>query len=133
MLGASRSAAAPFIVTELDQDTGALLARNPWNATSPIGSPSPISAAARPWTGDRTEFLGRNGTLDHPAALERGARLSGRSGPASIRVRRCRPCSSRPGRPRGDRVLPRPDGQRREARALVRRYRAADPEPCCER
>ena len=32
VLGASRRAAAPFIVTESDPDTGALLARNVWNA-----------------------------------------------------------------------------------------------------
>ena len=31
MLGASRGAAAPHIVTELEPGTGALLARNPWN------------------------------------------------------------------------------------------------------
>ena len=30
--------------------------------------------------GDRTEFLGRNGTPDHPALLERGDRPSGRVG-----------------------------------------------------
>ena len=31
VLGASRGATAPFVVTEIDPETGALLARNPWN------------------------------------------------------------------------------------------------------
>ena len=31
-------------------------------------------------TADRTEFFGRNGALERPAALERGAQLSGKVG-----------------------------------------------------
>ena len=33
VLGPSRTAAAPFIVTEVEPETGALFARNPWNPT----------------------------------------------------------------------------------------------------
>ena len=32
VLGASRSASAPFVVTEIDTETGAMLARNAWNS-----------------------------------------------------------------------------------------------------
>ena len=74
VLGPSRSASAPFIVTEIDRETGALFARNPWNAA--FGSRVAfVDLAGRQtaWTGDRREFLGRNGTLNNPAALARGA------------------------------------------------------------
>src|SRR5271165_1026213 len=70
VLGPSRSAAAPFIVTEIEPETGALLARNPWNTA--FGSRvafADLAGRQTTWTGDRREFLGRNGTLDNPAAL----------------------------------------------------------------
>jgi cyclic beta-1,2-glucan synthetase len=70
VLGASRSLSAPFVVTEIDPETGAMFARNSWNidfghrvAFADLGGRHVA------WTGDRTEFLGRNGTLDQPAAL----------------------------------------------------------------
>jgi cyclic beta-1,2-glucan synthetase len=128
VLGASRSAQAPFVVTEVDPDTGALLARNAWNvdfgnrvAFAHLGG-GPIS-----WTGDRTEFLGRNGTLDHPAALEGGEALSGRVGPG---LDPCAAIQTVVGLPPGGRsevvfLLGQTAGPD-EARALVTRYRAVD-------
>jgi cyclic beta-1,2-glucan synthetase len=81
VLGVSRSDSAPFIVTGIDPATGAMLARNPWNVDfgGRVGF-ADLGGAQTAWTGDRTEFLGRNGTLEQPAGLERGGRLSGRVG-----------------------------------------------------
>jgi cyclic beta-1,2-glucan synthetase len=81
VLAASREAAAPFIVTEIDAETGAMLARNPWNTG--FGDRvafADLAGRQHTWTGDRTEFLGRNGTLDRPAALAGGAPLANRVG-----------------------------------------------------
>jgi cyclic beta-1,2-glucan synthetase len=81
VLGVSRTATAPFVVTAIDPGTGAIVARNAWNgefadrvAFAALGG-RPTSATA-----DRLEFLGRNACLDRPAALERGAKLSGTTG-----------------------------------------------------
>ena len=73
----SRGAASPFIVTAIDPATGALLARNPWNIE--FGSRvafADLAGRQSAWTGDRREFIGRNGTLGQPAALAVGAELS---------------------------------------------------------
>jgi cyclic beta-1,2-glucan synthetase len=81
VLAAAREASAPFIVTEIDAETGALLARNNWRTE--LGDRiafADLAGEQVAWTGDRTELLGRNGTLDHPAALEGGAPLSNRVG-----------------------------------------------------
>jgi len=81
VLGASRSRSAPFVVTNLDSETGAILARNPWNEEfAERVAFADLGGRQTAWTADRTEFLGRNGTLDRPAALARGAVLSKRVG-----------------------------------------------------
>jgi cyclic beta-1,2-glucan synthetase len=81
VLGTSRPSSAPFVATGIDPETGAMLARNHWSAE--YGSRvafADLAGRQVAWTGDRTEFLGRNGTLDHPVALERGTQLSSRVG-----------------------------------------------------
>jgi cyclic beta-1,2-glucan synthetase len=81
VLAASREASAPFISTEVDPVTGAMFARNPWR-TEFRNRVAFADLAGRhmSWTGDRKEFLGRNGTLDHPAALANGDPLSNHVG-----------------------------------------------------
>ncbi|MEO7158309.1 MAG: glucoamylase family protein [Vicinamibacterales bacterium] len=81
VLGASRGGAAPFVVTEIDPDTHAMLAQNHWSAG--FGTRvafADLGGRQRSWTGDRKEFLGRNGTLDQPAALAIGRTLTNRVG-----------------------------------------------------
>ena len=81
VLGSSRSASAPYLITELDSKTGAVFARSAWGGEFG-GRIAFLDLGGRQTsvTGDRTEFLGRNGTLDRPAALERGGPLSGKVG-----------------------------------------------------
>ncbi|MES1167028.1 MAG: hypothetical protein ABUL68_03410, partial [Pseudomonadota bacterium] len=69
------------VQTEVDLRTGALLARNPYNTgfADRIAFVD-VSDGTRTVTGDRKEFIGRNGTLARPAALKR-TRLSGKVGP----------------------------------------------------
>jgi cellobiose phosphorylase len=80
VLGDLRSKTAMQVVTEIDPKTGAIFARNPYHSEF-AGRTAFFDAgeATRSVTGDRTEFLGRNGGLGRPAAMTR-ARLSGRVG-----------------------------------------------------
>ena len=128
VLGTSRGAGAPFVVTEIDAATGALLARNAWNGEHGHRIAfADLGGRQTGWTGDRTELLGRNGTLGRPAALVRGDRLSGRVGAGLD------PCGAlqtvielAPGA-RAEVVFLLGQGDGAEAaRALVERYRAAD-------
>ncbi len=81
VLGPSRTTAQPFIVTELDQDTGALFATNKWsNDFGGRVAFLDLGGQQSEATGERTGFIGRNGTLASPLALTGGAALSGRLG-----------------------------------------------------
>ena len=91
VLGSSRSASAPYIVTEVDQQSGALFARSAWN--SEFGGRiafADLAGKQTSYTGDRTEFLGRNGTPERPAGLELGRRFLEKLAPGLILARRCR-------------------------------------------
>jgi cyclic beta-1,2-glucan glucanotransferase len=81
VLGNSRSAVSPYVITELDQLTGALFARSAWEGTfTGRVAFADLGGRQTAWTSDRREFLGRNGVLGQPVALERGERLSGKVG-----------------------------------------------------
>jgi cellobiose phosphorylase len=70
------------VITEIDAKSGALLARNSYNTEFPDRVAFfDVDDPARSVSGDRTEFLGRNGALDNPAAMAR-MRLSGKVGAA---------------------------------------------------
>ena len=82
VLGDLRAKSAMHVTTEIDPNHGALYARNPyhgefsdWVAFFDLDEPT------RTVSGDRTEFLGRNGTPGDPAALHR-THLSGKVGAA---------------------------------------------------
>ncbi len=80
-LGASREVSAPHVATKLDPATGAVLASSRWN---PVYADrvafADLGGRQSAWTGDRREFIGRNGGLSSPFALRERAPLSGRLG-----------------------------------------------------
>ncbi len=80
VLGELRQKNLLHVQTELDPKSGALLASNPYNTEFPDRIAFiDVNDATRTYTGDRREFLGRNGHPASPAALKR-MRLSGKSG-----------------------------------------------------
>jgi len=80
VLGDLRGKTAMHVVTEVAPSSGALLARNAYSTE--FGERTAffdVDDPGRTVCGDRTEFLGRNGSLAAPAALAR-TRLSGHVG-----------------------------------------------------
>ncbi|HEX6212456.1 MAG TPA: carbohydrate-binding protein, partial [Methylomirabilota bacterium] len=79
-LGPPRAGERRFVVTEIDETTGAILARNAYNTEfADRVAFWHATERAQAHTCDRAEFIGRNRTLSGPAALLRD-RLTGRCG-----------------------------------------------------
>lgn len=80
VLGELRPKTQMHVVTEIDSKCGALVARNHYSIEhSDRIAFFDVSDTSRSLTGDRTEFIGRNGNLSKPAAMSR-IRLSGKLG-----------------------------------------------------
>ncbi|MDP1768143.1 MAG: cyclic beta 1-2 glucan synthetase, partial [Nitrospirota bacterium] len=80
VLGDLRPKSAMHVVTELDAKSGAIFARNPYHPE--FGGKMAffdVQETARTISGDRTEFIGRNGSLRNPAAMASSG-LSGNVG-----------------------------------------------------
>ena len=128
VLGVERSSSTAFVVTSIDPATGAMFARNAWNEEfADRVAFADLGGRQISWTGDRLEFLGRNASLDHPASLERGDELSGKTGAGLD------PCAAlqtkvelEPGERAEVLFLLGQGDSREEARSLVERYRKMD-------
>jgi cyclic beta-1,2-glucan synthetase len=80
VLGDLRAKSAMHVSTAIDPGSGALLARNPFNAEfAERVAFLDVDDPTRRVSGDRAEFIGRNRSLRNPAALGR-SRLSGTVG-----------------------------------------------------
>jgi cyclic beta-1,2-glucan synthetase len=81
LMGPPRGLMTPTVITSLDEGTQAIFARNPWSVA--FGAQvafADLSGKHTSWTGDRSEFLGRNGTPSSPAAMQLKTGLSGHLG-----------------------------------------------------
>ena len=82
VLGDLRPKSTMHVITEVDPGSGALFARNLYNTEfADRVAFFHVDEETRTLSGDRTEFIGRNGTLGSPAAMGR-SRLSGKVGAA---------------------------------------------------
>jgi len=128
VLGVSRSRSAANIITDIDLETRAMIARNFWNEDfADRVAFADLGGRQTSWTADRLEFLGRNASLDHPSSPERGDELSLKTGAGLD------PCAAlqakidlAPGEITEILFLLGQADNLEDARALVRRYRKAD-------
>jgi len=122
-LGVEREKSAPYVVTSIDDRSGAVLAKNAF-ATEPGVAFALTVPAFESVTGDRAEFLGHHGDPANPAALRRVS-LSGRVGAGLD------PCAAmqltvtiEPSAEREILVILGQGSDLGEARAICERYRA---------
>ncbi len=128
LIAPPRGLTAPIVISSLDPSTKAVFARNPWNGA--FGTQiafADLAGLQTSWTGDRTEFLGRNGTLSNPAALQTKAPLSGRVGAGLD------PCAAlqrsielKPGESNEVVLFLGSADNTEEAQALIKKYRTGD-------
>ena len=72
VLGDLRPKSAMHVITEIDPASGAFYARNAYNTEfADRIAFFDVDDTTRTFSGDRAEFIGRNGTLAHPAAMTR--------------------------------------------------------------
>jgi cyclic beta-1,2-glucan synthetase len=128
VLGTNRSTSAPFVCTEINPATGAIFAQNPVNDQFG-GRIAFLDLAGKQmnWTGDRMEFVGRDGSLDRPLALSLPQPLSNKVGAGLD------PCGAlqvpvRLGAAGGEEIVVflGDAATKPEAEALIAKYRKAD-------
>jgi cyclic beta-1,2-glucan synthetase len=128
VLGSSRSAAAPYLISEVDPQLKAIFVRSPWSGEfAGRVAFADLCGKQTSFTADRTEFLGRNGSAECPSALENGTPLSGRTGAGLD------PCAAlqttvelRPGARLEITFLLGQGANKEQARQLISRYRSID-------
>ena len=82
VLGDLRSKSVMHVITEIDNSSGALFARNAYNKEFDNRVCFfDVDDSGRSYTGDRAEFIGRNSSLRKPDAMKR-VQLSGKTGAA---------------------------------------------------
>lgn len=71
VLGVARDLSAPFIITDFEEELSTILAKNTYQDefANRIAFQSGFGDEIFSYTGDRTEFIGRNGDLRYPKAL----------------------------------------------------------------
>ncbi|WP_304618861.1 GH36-type glycosyl hydrolase domain-containing protein [Paracoccus sediminilitoris] len=124
VMGVTEGASTPFVVTARDDETGALLARNPWNVAFPDRVVfADLMGAQTAVSGDGAAFLGAGGDLSSPAA-----RLSGRLGAGleACMALEC-PVVLAPGASVQVGHMLGQAASQPKARALINRMRAIDP------
>ncbi|MGB8022535.1 MAG: glucoamylase family protein [Candidatus Nanopelagicales bacterium] len=129
VLGTDRTLTSRHVLTDVDAETNAFVARNPWSTEFPDQVVFlDLAGRQESWTGDRREFLGLHGTAELPLAVFNGRPLSGAVGPGLD------PCAALQQRvelepfARADVLVVLGAGHDvHEVRELVARYRAADP------